>query len=472
MVETSPQWPPASPPCATMMIDARLRLTHRMLGRAHQRRDRHAMLAAHLDHLLRRHAESVGDQFDRMTECNLDELERVLLLHRERRIGRTHVPLLERLRRLDIVLREQVAHEILMLLRNALRELAVRHALLVLDRQILRNKHVDAVGFSVNVIVDPLQFLFELSRREAGRAEHAETARATHRRDHVTAMSEGEATGNRCRTFCRPEYSLWQPSHESSQKRPLCASANLSSADLLRASKFCKSQNAANVALLSVPSQIRISHNGKGSDVAFRRQNLGVSATALVVAVAAVAAAYFWLWRQPTTNNLLVSGNIEAHESVLSFKTVQSRIVELPFDEGQWVKAGTLLARLEDHDYRQQVVVDEATLLVQQRQLALALRNLEAARRTVAIDQADLWEKTIDYQRDQELWQKNVISTQTRDLAETALKQSRATFERDQALRAAAEESVSVTQANIKNAQASLKLAKIILGYTTLYAPY
>jgi multidrug efflux pump subunit AcrA (membrane-fusion protein) len=27
-------------------------------------------------------------------------------------------------------------------------------------------------------------------------------------------------------------------------------------------------------------------------------------------------------------------------------------------------------------------------------------------------------------------------------------------------------------QANIKNAQASLKLAKIILGYTTLYAPF
>ncbi|MGD0671650.1 MAG: efflux RND transporter periplasmic adaptor subunit [Candidatus Binatus sp.] len=171
-------------------------------------------------------------------------------------------------------------------------------------------------------------------------------------------------------------------------------------------------------------------------------------------------------------NSLLVSGDIEAHESVLSFKTVQSRIVELPFDEGQWVNAGTLLARLEDHDYRQQVVVDEAALLVQQRQLALALRNLEAAKRTVASDQADLWEKTIDDQRDHELWQKNVVSTQTRDLAETALKQSRAVVERDQALQAAAEESITVAQANIKNAQESLKLARIILEYTTLYAPF
>ena len=195
---------------------------------------------------------------------------------------------------------------------------------------------------------------------------------------------------------------------------------------------------------------------------------------AVVVMLGAGAwAAYSLLFQHGgPANSLLVSGDIEAHESVLSFKTVQSRIVELPFDEGQWVNAGTLLARLEDHDYRQQIVVDEAVLQVQQRQLALALRNLEAAKRTVASDQADLWEKTIDDQRDHELWQKNVVSTQTRDLAETALKQSRAVVERDQALQAAAEESITVAQANIKNAQESLKLARIILEYTTLYAPF
>ena len=193
----------------------------------------------------------------------------------------------------------------------------------------------------------------------------------------------------------------------------------------------------------------------------------------VVVLGAGAWAAYSLLFEHGgPANSLLVSGDIEAHESVLSFKTVQSRIVELPFDEGQWVKAGTLLARLDDHDYRQQIVVDETALLVQQRQLALALRNLEAAKRTVASDQADLWEKTIDYQREQELWQNNVAPTQIRDLAKTALEQSRAAILRDQALQAAAEESITVAQANINNAQESLKLARIILGYTTLYAPF
>jgi len=59
---------------------------------------------------------------------------------------------------------------------------------------------------------------------------------------------------------------------------------------------------------------------------------------------------------------ILVSGNIEAHQSVLGFKLVQSRIVELPFDEGQWVDAGTLIARLDDSDYRQQVAINEANV--------------------------------------------------------------------------------------------------------------
>ncbi len=203
-----------------------------------------------------------------------------------------------------------------------------------------------------------------------------------------------------------------------------------------------------------------------------RRTLTLVAAAVSLAAAGAVLAAWLWFWRRPTTNTLVASGNIEAHESVLSFKTVQSRIVELPFDEGQWVKVGTLLARLEDHDYRQQVAVDEAALLVQQQQFALAGRNLEAAKRTVASDQADLWQKTVDYRRDEELWENSVIPTETRDLAGTALKQSRAALLRDRALQAASEEGVSVAQANVKSANESLKLAKIILGYTRLYAPF
>src|SRR5665811_1261085 len=113
---------------------------------------------------------------------------------------------------------------------------------------------------------------------------------------------------------------------------------------------------------------------------------------ALLIAVLLLASAglaAYWQraaitgWLRPNARNqtILLSGNIEAHQSVLGFKTVQSRIVELPFNEGQWVKAGTLLSRVDDSDYRQQVTIAEAALDVQKHQLAAAEQNLAAAKK-------------------------------------------------------------------------------------------
>lgn len=171
-------------------------------------------------------------------------------------------------------------------------------------------------------------------------------------------------------------------------------------------------------------------------------------------------------------DNLLVSGNIEAHESVVSFKAVQSRVVELPFDEGEWVKAGTLLARLDDGDYRQQVAINEAALRVQEQQLTSAMQKLEAARATITNDNADLAQKNIDYGRSQKLWNEKVISGDQRDHTDTALKQSNAAMQRDVAMERSAQQDIEVAKANIRNATENLKLATIMLGYTTLRAPF
>src|SRR5271154_3547339 len=97
----------------------------------------------------------------------------------------------------------------------------------------------------------------------------------------------------------------------------------------------------------------------------------------LALAVGAGWAAYPFVFQTAgSTNTLLISGNIEAHESLVSFKTVQSRIIDLRFDEGQWVVAGTQLARLDDSDYQKQVDVARAALAVQQKQLSSSLEKL------------------------------------------------------------------------------------------------
>ena len=200
---------------------------------------------------------------------------------------------------------------------------------------------------------------------------------------------------------------------------------------------------------------------------------------AVIVVAAAGVAAYFergalqnFFMGPPVAATIFLSGNIEAHQAVLGFKTVQSSVVELPFDEGQWVEKGTLIARLEDSDYRQQVAVNEAALEMQKRQFAAAEKNLAAAQRTVEFSAADLEFREAEYKRADFLLQKGSGTAEQRDQTYAAFRQATAAHLRDQALENAAERQVELAQAGIRSAEETLKLSQIVLGYTVLRAPF
>lgn len=202
-----------------------------------------------------------------------------------------------------------------------------------------------------------------------------------------------------------------------------------------------------------------------------------LAAAILLVGGGAIALSYrsaIWSWLGGAGQGatIFVSGNIEAHQSVLAFKTVQSRIVELPFNEGQWVTAGTLIARLDDSDYRQQVAVAQAALEVQRRQLTSAEQSLVATSKTVDSDAADLEYRQAEFNRADTLLKKGAGTVQARDQTYAAVRQSTAIYQRDQALQRAAERQVDLAHANIQSAKESLKLAQIILGFTVLQAPF
>jgi HlyD family secretion protein len=179
-----------------------------------------------------------------------------------------------------------------------------------------------------------------------------------------------------------------------------------------------------------------------------------------------------WLGGPGSAKFIVLSGNIEAHESILSFQNVQARIIELPFDEGKSVKAGDVLARLDDSSYRQQVEIAKAALEAQRRQLAAAEQNIEAARKTVLSDRADLALKQLNLSRDESLSQKGFLSSSALDQSRTALEQSSALLERDVALAQSAERVAAVARANVDSAAESLRLAQIVLEYTVLRAPF
>ena len=205
----------------------------------------------------------------------------------------------------------------------------------------------------------------------------------------------------------------------------------------------------------------------------------------VLILLAAVIAAgvYFYprLIKKPVpANQLTLSGNIEAHESLVGFK-VQGRIINLPVEEGQQVKQGDLLARLDDADYSQKVRIDEAGVRVRESDLALTLagtreQEVKASRQSMLDAQADLDEKKIDNDRTQQLFAKDEVSAQDRDLAATALKRAEATFKASQqryneAVEGSRNEDIAIARANLNEAGANLGLSQVNLDYTTLRAP-
>lgn len=169
---------------------------------------------------------------------------------------------------------------------------------------------------------------------------------------------------------------------------------------------------------------------------------------------------------------ITVSGNIEAHESVLSFTQVQASISELPFDEGAVVARGTLLARVDDRLYKRQVEIDGANEQVAAAQVEVNESTLAAARSSVRSDEVDFAEKQRDAARAEQLVKTAATSVQARDLAVTASKQSAATLDHDRALLRVAATNVALARANRAAAAAKLALDEVTLGYTTLRAPF
>jgi len=203
----------------------------------------------------------------------------------------------------------------------------------------------------------------------------------------------------------------------------------------------------------------------------------------VLVALIAGATVYYFVRRSEEgacETTLLLSGNIEAHESLVGFK-VAGRIVELPVEEGQAVKAGDLLARLDGNDYRQQVSLDQATAKTREDELKLALagsriQEKKAAEQALIDARADLELKQLDFQRNQALFEKDEVSAQVRDTSETGLKRARANFERarqnyDLVREGTRKEQIAINQANLHTARQTLELSRIRLGYTTLLAP-
>ena len=202
----------------------------------------------------------------------------------------------------------------------------------------------------------------------------------------------------------------------------------------------------------------------------------------ILIAAAIAGGIYYFLTREKNPSDLYikVSGNIEATEVDAGFK-ISGRIVNRLVDEGDWVKKGQLLAKLDDEDLRNRFEVAKATLLSAQARLNKLLagsRPEEIREAQAAVEQAqfDLENKRNHYERMKPLFDRGVIPKETFDNAEAAYKVAQATLRRaTESYRIVKEgprqEDIEDARAQVEQARASLKLTETQLSYTNLYSP-
>jgi HlyD family secretion protein len=175
-----------------------------------------------------------------------------------------------------------------------------------------------------------------------------------------------------------------------------------------------------------------------------------------------------------------VSGNIEVTSVELSFK-IPGRVTERPVDEGELLRTGEVVARLDPTD-----LLHEAASRRAETQAARAqLTELETGYRKEEIAQAEAILQRIvaeaerlriDFGRQQQLFKKEVISARDFDASRAAYESSQANVreaqERLKLLRSGPrKETIEQARARLQSTEAMLALAESRLGYATLVSP-
>lgn len=162
--------------------------------------------------------------------------------------------------------------------------------------------------------------------------------------------------------------------------------------------------------------------------------------------------------RSEIVAEVMGTGTLEARVKTTVSARIQERLLEVRVDQGDTVKAGQLLARLDDAESKQQVAIAAATL-------AAAKQTAERVRADLARSEAVLTQAQLDHKRMTELTSTRAVSQADADKAAEALRVAEADLTRSNAAIAEAEGQIVVAEKN-------LLFRKDQLAFTEILAPY
>ncbi len=152
------------------------------------------------------------------------------------------------------------------------------------------------------------------------------------------------------------------------------------------------------------------------------------------------------------------TGTLEARVKTTISPRIQERLAEVLVDQGDSVKAGQLIARLDDAETKQQVAIAEATL-------AAARATVERVRSDEARAQAVLQQAQLDHRRATELLAGKIAAQADFDKTAEALHVAEADLTRTRS-------AIVEAQSQVFTAEKTLLYQKEHLAFTEMRSPY
>jgi HlyD family secretion protein len=151
------------------------------------------------------------------------------------------------------------------------------------------------------------------------------------------------------------------------------------------------------------------------------------------------------------------NGKVQPEIEVKISADVSGEIVALPIKEGQQVKKGMLLCRIDPEIYISGLDRMAASVNASR-------ANLQSSRSRLAQSQSQFIKSEATYNRNKTLFENNVISKSDWEAVSSAYEVSKAEVD-------AAKQAVAAAEFNVRSSEASLKEARENLNKTSIYAP-